>query len=80
MCRTPARLQNPLSLNRFGEAPLPIGPLDGPFAANIETNPAELQPNGNGAKAQDETIGNRRRQEALRRPLIAGTIEFPGHA
>src|SRR6202047_5446618 len=51
------------------EAHLPIRPLNSPFGANIETNPAELEPNGNGAKAQDETIGHRRRQQGLRRPL-----------
>src|SRR5579863_3078692 len=61
------------------EAHLPIGPLNSPFGANIETNPAELEPNGNGAKGQDETIGHRCCQKALRRPLIARTIELLGH-
>src|SRR6202047_2704466 len=54
---------------KLSEAHLPVGPLNRPFGANIETNPAELEPNGNGAKAQDETISHRRRQKGLRRPL-----------
>jgi hypothetical protein len=34
----------------FGEAHLPVGPVNRPFGANVETNPAELKPNGNGAQ------------------------------
>jgi hypothetical protein len=33
------------------EAHLPVGTVYRPFGANVETNPAELKPNGNSAKA-----------------------------
>jgi hypothetical protein len=45
----------------LSEAHLPVGPLNRPFGANIETNPAELEPNGNGAKPATTVTDNARR-------------------